>query len=194
MLDLRLHSDYPPAERRRLRRLAREEAPTARLHGEFHSAKPFYVRLRPDLAPAYDPDAYHTGEAMLAMAGHDLGVETVRVRWLIEVSPAQAGAIVEAGQVDTYGLQRLNTATRGSAWGSGSVTLTLPARTDTVAFVAAHEVRHLWQYQAWPDHKLRDADALEDDANQYGKDAVRRFYRAALNYAQAQTNTTHATD
>jgi hypothetical protein len=92
------------------------------------------------------------------------------VRLLIEISPAQAGHLVQTGA--GVELRRIDTAATGYAGDFVRVVVNRPA--EDVARTTAHEARHMAQGES----TRSDYDHAEADADTYADDAMRRLWPA----------------
>ena len=177
MIPLAASEDLHPAERRRLARLARREV-RHQLSPSPHigSRKPYMVEL-----PRDGIDEFVTEEqrracaAMVDLASKDLGLSCPDVIWLLEIAPTDAGQLIERGMQERLRLFRrdypvggLALSTRLRIW----VTVSPSLSTERIAFVTAHEVRHIWQGVEGLKMTHEEGEA---DANAYARDAARRL-------------------
>lgn len=166
---VQLHREYDRQEKGRLRRLARQEVPevTTTAPASRGGRKPFAVRVPPEVARQSYPRRVRAAAALVVLCARDLGIETPPLRFLLRVSPAQAGDLVRKGLAEEMDLRRIDTSATGLCGGAVWVELSRPA--EAVARTAAHETRHAAQED-------RADDRAEPEARAYAEEALRRFW------------------
>jgi hypothetical protein len=167
---IKLHDEYDPQERKRLRRKARREVEGVALKGPTRdSGKPFFVEVPAEIAhDTHRPQVVAASE-MIRRCTAALEIEVPTVRWTIEVSPAQAGDLVEKGLKDALGLRRLERPAGGHARPQ-RITLRLGQSPRHLARLAAHECRHLFHP---PDMAH---DQAEEDAESFAEGCMRLWW------------------
>jgi hypothetical protein len=143
--------------------------------------KPFYVTLPGRIVQQADPETFLAASGMVGLCLEHLECEPVPVRWIMRVSGAQAGAIVEAGQAASYGLHRIDHGVSGTA---GSC-IRLAIFGEDPLHTAAHEARHVWQGQTGRHHRMSYQEE-EEDADAYAAAAVERWGDRLHAYASRQ--------
>jgi len=169
---VKLHSDYGQREKRKLRRKARQAVPevatTAPATGG--GRKPFVAVVPDEVAGRMYPRRRASAYRMAALCAEDLGIDPPTVRLLIEISPAQAGHLVQTGA--GVELRRIDTAATGYA--GDFVRVVVNRHAEDVACTAAHETRHIAQDKG----TRSDYDTAENDADTYAEEAMQRLWPA----------------
>lgn len=171
---IRRHTEYGPQEKGRLRRLARREVPEVSTTAPPSQGgrKPFVVRVPAGIAGAHYERQKRAALLMTYLCAEDLGIEAPTVRLLLEVSPAQAGALVRQGTAENAHLRRVDTTAVGLAGDTVRVMVNRPPR--DVARTAAHELRHIAQDEG----PSLTHDTAERDAESYAEEAMHRLWPA----------------
>ena len=167
---LRLHSEYDPQERSRLRRVARKEVPeiSTTAPPSQGGRKPFVVRVPAAIAGVHYERQKRAALLMTYLCAEDLGIEAPTVRLLLEVSPAQAGALVKQGTAEDVQLRRVDTGAVGLAGDTVRVMVNRSPR--DVARTAAHETRHMAQPGGI------GYEEAEEEATEYAEAALDAFW------------------